>query len=103
MQIDSSLQSQSVLRRLFIENVDEQKVVMLTAGDELRTCNPLACLLRLRQASDASKYAAALLNCARKLNDKPRVEIEPVVTVRDWNLIIASALSEQVEARRFLS
>ncbi len=103
MQIDASLRSQSNLLRLFIENVDERRIVRLAADDGLRTCNPLAHLLRVQQAYQASGYAWLVLNDARALNDKPQVEIESVVTVRDWNLIIASALTEQIEAPRFLS
>jgi hypothetical protein len=102
MQIDPCLRTHASLHRLFIENVDDRRVVMLSEDDRLHTCNPLASLLRMEQTYRASRYVSILLNSARDTNNKQWVEIGPAVTVREWNLIIASALTEQIETRRFL-
>ena len=73
---------------------------MARGEEDVRTCNPLVSLLRMQQSYRASRYASAMLNAARAFNDKEPVAIRPVLTVRQWNQIIASIWIEQTETHR---
>jgi hypothetical protein len=94
------MRAEASLRHFFISESRANRIVSLNHRNEFATRPPAAALLHLGQVRDASAFAERLLNMARQVNDKSYVELDSVMTVHDWNVVVASAVTEEIEAMR---
>ncbi|MEJ0004324.1 MAG: hypothetical protein WDN30_13785 [Pararobbsia sp.] len=94
------MRTETVVHRFFINEARPGRIVSFNADGELVTRRPVNAMLHLRKVLAASQFGAHLLNGARGVNLKPDVKLGPIMTVKDWNLAMASAVSEEVEATR---
>ena len=84
------------LRQFFISGKDERRIVALNAHRQQIARRPVDAMLHWREVRRASAHASYWLNATRQLNDKPTIAPGSVLTVRDWKLVVASAVSEKV-------
>jgi hypothetical protein len=94
------MRAEASLRQFFLSESHAHRVVTLNRHREIVTRSPAAAALHIRQVRQASAFGSFMLNAARQANGKPCVELGSIITVREWNLIVASAVTEEIETIR---